>query len=172
MKKTKKTMFTAAVLSAACALSTGLKANESFKAADTSDQGNDESAFSANNLSAEEVVSPTPMYGPPSLKGDMDRDYDLDIADLIRMKDYAIESQEGGFNDSKEWRANLDGDDVVDGYDVLMMQRYLMGITKYPEEPLPNGTRLPEYPVFPKYPPESPEPVATIYGPYPAYWDD
>ena len=172
MKKTKKTMFTAAVLSAACALSTGLKANESFKAADTSDQGNDESAFSANNLSAEEVVSPTPMYGPPSLAGDMDRDYDVDIADLIKMKDYAIGSQEGGFNESKERRANLDGDGVVDGYDVLMMQRYLMGITDYPREPLPDGTRLPAYPVFPKYPPESPEPVATMYGPYPAYWDD
>ena len=170
MKKTKKTMFTAAVLSAACALSTGLKANESFKAADTSDQGNDETAFSANNLSAEEMRSPEPMYGPPSLSGDMDHDYDRDIADLIRMKEYAIESQEGGWEHTYSWSGNLDGDDVVDGYDVLMMQRYLMGITESPTEPLPDGTRLPAYPVFPSDP-KTPEPVATMYGPYPAYWD-
>ena len=157
-------MFTAAVLSAACALSTGLKANESFKAADTSDQGNDESAFSANNLSAEEVVSPTPMYGPPSLSGDMDHDYDRDIADLIMMKECAIESQEGDWEHTYNWNGDLDYDSFVDGYDILKMQRYLMGIAEDPTEPLPDGTRLPAYPVFPSDP-KTPEPVATVYGP-------
>jgi hypothetical protein len=164
MKKTKKTMFTAAVLSAACALSTGLKADESFKAADTSDQGNDETAFSANNLSAEEMRSPEPMYGPPSLSGDMDHDYDRDIADLIMMKECAIESQEGDWEHTYNWNGDLDYDSFVDGYDILKMQRYLMGIAEDPTEPLPDGTRLPAYPVFPSDP-KTPEPVATVYGP-------
>ena len=163
MKKTKKTMFTAAVLSAACALSTGLKANESFKAADTFDQGNDETAFSANNLSAEEMRSPEPMYGPPSLSGDMDHDYDRDIADLIIMKDSTIDFQSGNVNESVVWSGDLNGDYGLDGYDILMMQRYLMGDTENPGEPLPPGSHLPVY--------KEPESIATVYGPYPAYWD-
>ena len=163
MKKTRKTMFTAALLSAACALSTGLKANESFKAADTSDQGNDETAFSANNLSAEEMRSPEPMYGPPSLRGDMDHNYDLNIADLIIMKDSTIDFQSGNVNESVVWSGDLNGDYGLDGYDILMMQRYLMGDTENPGEPLPPGSHLPVY--------KEPESIATVYGPYPAYWD-
>jgi len=165
MKKTRKTMFTAALLSAACALSTGLKANESLKADGASDQGNDETAFSADRLSAAVAETPSPqaMYAPPQAKGDMDHNYDLNIADLIIMKDSTIDFQSGNVNESVVWSGDLNGDYGLDGYDILMMQRYLMGDTENPGEPLPPGSHLPVY--------KEPESIATVYGPYPAYWD-
>lgn len=102
MKKNKKTMLTAAVLSAAVAASC-----ESFV---TQTEG------IAQNV-----------YGPPAVqKGDVNGDFKVDIADYVLLKSYA---EDGSV--TAPGTADINDDGIVDETDSEMFRRFMFGETSY-----------------------------------------
>lgn len=100
MKKTRKTMFTSALLSAAVAL-----------------QG--ETLVSSN---ASEFAG---VYGPPpALSGDINNDGKTDILDFVMLK--AQVTDDGNFGNQPDY-ADVTGDGILTPDDIRTFQRYLFG---------------------------------------------
>ena len=168
MKKTNKTMLTAAILSAACAVATRIQP-ESYvdevsavmapvygpppSYTTTESETEETSAVTTTPVETmteetttyEPVVSSAmPLYGPPSALhgfGNVNMDNKVDIADLIEMKDLAIKAQEGKNIDAvKKNIADLNEDFELDKTDIAMMEQYLYGRSSKPERAeVPDG---------------------------------
>ena len=168
MKKTNKTMLTAAILSAACAVATRIQP-ESYvdqvsavmapvygpppSYTTTESETEETSAVTTTPVETmpEEtttygpvVSSAMPLYGPPSALhgfGNVNMDNKVDIADLIEMKDMAIKEQEGKNIDAiKKNIADLNEDFELDKTDIAMMEQYLHGLASSPEKAdVPDG---------------------------------
>ena len=201
MKKTNKTMLTAAILSAACAVATRIQP-ESYvdevsavmapvygpppSYTTTESEPEETSAVTTTPVEtmpeettyreAESVVRP--LYGPPSAIygfGNVNMDGKVDIADLIEMKDLAIQEQEGkNISFSKKNIADLNMDYILDKTDIAMMEQYLYGRSSSPERAeVPDGYFVSTSPTevtteAETTPPETTrwnQPVGTLYGP-------
>ena len=168
MKKTNKTMLTAAILSAACAVATRIQP-ESYvdqvsavmapvygpppSYTTTESETEETSAVTTTPVETmpeetttyEPVVSSAmPLYGPPSALygfGNVNMDNKVDIADLIEMKDMAIKEQEGkNISLIKKNIADLNEDFELDKTDIAMMEQYLYGRSYSPERAdVPDG---------------------------------
>ena len=168
MKKTNRTMLTAAILSAACAVATRIQP-ESYvdevsavmapvygpppSYTTTESEPEETSAVTTTPVETmpeetttyEPVVSSAmPLYGPPSARhgfGNVNMDNKVDIADLIEMKDMAIKEQEGKNIDAvKKNIADLNEDFELDKTDIAMMEQYLYGRSSSPERAeVPDG---------------------------------
>ena len=147
MKKTKKTIMTAALLSAAVTVQSQL------------------AAPSAGNESEAAV-----LYGPPWVfhaKGDLNMDNKINIVDLILLK-----SNGTGDNETTYWQelGDFDADETISKTDIKIMQRSLFGLPANddmwpPDDIVPQ----PEYGI----PEVSPEPsYQTKYGAPPVFITD
>ncbi len=166
MKKTKKTMFTAALLSAAVTMQTQLlNPSESESEAVAPVYG---PPIVSTTTTAEPSPSPVPLYGPPWVfydKGDINMDGKTNIADLIRLKSEAT----GDMRTNWIELSDINGDGNLSKNDILMMERYLFGESKVIDETLPYTPSSDEPEDVP-----SPEPtvIQTVYGPSPAHHDN
>ena len=120
-----------------------------------------------------EMPTFAPVYGPPSLVGDLNGDGEVDTFDLIKMREIAA----GDFtvNDSMTFfRANLNGDDRVNVADLVTLGRYVIGrpvtiVRNGMEERFNEGNGYSYIPVLDEngdvvYDPLEP-PLQTAYGP-------
>ena len=167
MKKTNKTMLTAAILSAACAVATRIQPEsyvDEVSAVMAPVYGPPPGYFTSAESEAEEATGTTPavtttmmettireavssampLYGPPSALhgfGNVNMDDSVDIADLIEMKDMAIKEQEGkNISLIKKNIADLNEDRILDKTDIAMMEQYLYGRSSSPERAeVPDG---------------------------------
>ncbi|MBP1590541.1 MAG: dockerin type I repeat-containing protein, partial [Oscillospiraceae bacterium] len=194
-------MLTAAILSAACAVATRIQPEsyvDEVSAVMAPVYGPPPGYFTSAESEAEEATGTTPavtttmvettiresvssampLYGPPSALhgfGNVNMDNNVDIADLIEMKDMAIKEQEGKNIDViKKNIADLNEDFELDKTDIAMMEQYLYGRSSSPERAeVPDGyfvstspeevtteaeTTLPETTRWN-------QPVGTLYGP-------
>lgn len=142
MKKTKKTMLTSALLSAAVAMQTDSLINA--KKADTS----------------------APVYGPPpAIFGDINQDNSYNIVDFILLKSQLTEKDENGTAPSL---ADLNRDGIISSDDLRIFQRYLFGKIPdfqevYPEDRDDNPeSENKDEPAFTSVPSDIPQ---TKYGP-------
>ncbi|MBP0961490.1 MAG: dockerin type I repeat-containing protein, partial [Oscillospiraceae bacterium] len=115
MKKSKRTIMTAALLSAAVTMQSQIKAPST---------GNESEA--------------AVLYGPPWVfyaKGDVNMDNKTNIVDLILLK-----SNGTGQKETSYWEelADLDGDAKISRTDIRMMERFLFGAASNVNEQLPN----------------------------------
>lgn len=171
MKKTKKTMFTAALLSSAVALQSNIP---------SSTQASDDIYLTSvmygppPTSSPEPSAVPTvvPMYGPPSVKGDLDGDGDADITDYILLKSRIGDSEALNLTARDYWTMNVNWDDQLSAEDIKTFERYLFGKIPDMDRPYPE-----DYDDNPEYIPDNPAVIPTEYpqtkyGPYPADPDD
>lgn len=147
MKKTKKTMYTAALLSAAVAL---------------------QSEIGIHNVPASEEMSSVPVYGPPSyfyrdVRGDLNKDSKTDIVDYILMKSNAEKGTKLTFDE--EMLSDLNEDNVFTSADIRIFEKYLFG--KIPS--VKGGVYSDDYDDNPSVlPSPSPTPIVTQpVAPYP-----
>lgn len=147
MKKTKKTIMTAALLSAAVTVQSQLAAPSA---------GNESEAAA--------------LYGPPWVfhdKGDLNMDNKINIVDLILLK-----SNGTGDNETRYWRelGDFDADETISKTDIKIMQRSLFGLPANDDSWPPDDiVPQPEYGI----PEVSPEPsYQTKYGAPPVFIDD
>ena len=224
MKKTKQTMLTAALLSAALAMQGELNylsdsASAVTKSPEPADSGmrlmqgvygppparttteaeeteesvttitEAETTISDTTTSVTPMQSPEPMYGPPNIKGDIDDDWKLTIADYVLMKDMVASGKRDTYVD---WAADLNHDDKIDKADLQMFEHFFFGLTSYPEETARVPEKTPVTSESESVTSESqvtqPAPVTTkaamtttiveptsmgtVYGPPPAYYFD
>ena len=166
MKKTNKTMLTAAVLSAACAVATRIQPDSYADdvSAMAAVYGPPPGYFTSAESETEEETGPTPavtttmvettfreavsssapIYGPPSALygfGNVNMDNSVDIADLIEMKDLAVKEQDGkNISITKKMIADLNQDGKLDKTDIAMMEQYLHGLSSGPQKAdVPDG---------------------------------
>ncbi|MDO5558539.1 MAG: dockerin type I repeat-containing protein [Oscillospiraceae bacterium] len=142
MKKTSRTIMTAAVLTAAATLNPAASVN-----------------------SGENVDAMAPVYGPPSYfydKGDVNTDGKINILDYCLMRNIALGGN--GYYESSLTDVNQDG--IVDSRDVLALQNFML--TKAGEVVFPEETTMPvTQPAYGTYPVTS-SVVQTKYGVFPA----
>lgn len=168
MKKTNKTMLTAAILSAACAVATRIQPESyvdevsavmapvygpppSYTTTETETEETSAVTTTYVGTMPEEtttygpvVSSAMPLYGPPSALhgfGNVNMDDSVDIADYIEMKDLAVKEQNGEYLSLiKKNIADLNQDGKLDKTDIAMMEQYLHGLASSPEKAdVPDG---------------------------------
>ena len=168
MKKTNKTMLTAAILSAACAVATRIQPESyvdevsavmapvygpppSYTTTETETEETSAVTTTYVETMPEEtttyepvVSSAMPLYGPPSALhgfGNVNMDDSVDIADYIEMKDLAVKEQNGEYLSLiKKNIADLNQDGKLDKTDIAMMEQYLYGRSSSPERAdVPDG---------------------------------
>jgi hypothetical protein len=135
MKKTTKTMATAMILSSAVAMQAQLSKSAVY-----------------NEANAE-----APLYGPPSVlfdKGDANWDGEINILDMISLKETVLKGKEYTSFDGAIY--DINGDELINSEDLLLLQYYFTGITTY----IGGG-----YAVQPTYGPVSAVPVTEISDP-------
>lgn len=150
MKKTKKTMLTSALLSAAVALQ------------------------SESLVMTPKVDASAPVYGPPPsskvMFGDLNQDKKTDILDFVLMKS-AIANNE--HTDITLDRSDLDQNGIVTPEDLKAFQKYLFGKIPdvqhvYPDDYDDNPETVVTEPAVTTTPPETA--YQTKYGPPPTSW--
>ena len=154
MKKTVKTLMTAALFaaSAAAAMSAYDPAAEEIQdvygpAPDypSIEETNDIKTDEPPMTTTETDVFDQPVYGPPWVPqtesttttvstdekewlGDLNLDGSIDVYDMVAMRNYLINGEDSiSADDWKKLRADVNKDDEVGMADLIMLQKYLLG---------------------------------------------
>lgn len=146
MKKTKKTVMTAALFAAAINLapSGALEAAVSNDIMDTvfaADESDGESAIEEFENEFQGVYGPPWAMLPESQwRGDIHEDGVIDAYDMITLRKYLLNGTDS------EWdamRADVNGDGEISIADMVMIQKYLLGqISSLYKEPAPPETEI------------------------------
>ncbi len=113
------------------------------------------------------------MYGPPFVQGDANEDNKLNIVDYVMLKDKLMNGEES----YPYWREDINQNGEFDAEDLKVFEHYFLSLLPFQTdedtasvtEPVASETTDEPAVMTPPAETTIPQPMATLYGPPPAY---